>query len=263
VDIRKDIQAALAGDAKEIVLTGVQLGGWGKDFEEPQGLADLLEDLLKIEGYERLRLSSIEPWDFDPSLMGFWGDQRLCRHLHIPLQAGNDRILKAMGRPITTQQFADLLAYIRQVVPEMAITTDVITGFPGESEEDFANTKAFIEEMHFAGGHVFTFSPRPGTAAYQMKEHVPSNVAKARNAFLREVFHVSGYAYRSQFVGETMQVLWESRTNTGENRWQWSGLTDTYIRVLSESNLNLWNQISRVVLEGHHPRRNALLGRIV
>lgn len=261
-DVKGDILAALAGGAKEIVLTGVQLGGWGKDFNHPQCMVDLLGEILKIDGYARLRLSSIEPWDSELSLLDFWRDERMCRHLHIPLQSGNNRTLKAMGRPITTQKYADLVKAVRTAVPEMAITTDVITGFPGETEMDFAITKAFIEEMNFAGGHVFTFSPRPGTPAYKMKDRVPPQAAKARNAVLRDVFKVSGTTFRSQFIGKNVSVLWESCVSLGKNSWQCSGLTDTYIRVLAETDLDLWNQISNVVIVGLHPQRHALVGQI-
>ncbi len=130
-EIERDIQAALTGGAKEIVLTGVQLGGWGRDFTETKDLGGLLERVLSIHGFDRLRLSSIEPWDFNLDLLHFWSDERLCRHLHIPLQSGNDRILKAMGRPISTRKFQELIDCIREEVPEIAITTDMIAGFPG------------------------------------------------------------------------------------------------------------------------------------
>ncbi len=160
-EINRDILAALAGGAKEIVLTGVQLGGWGRDFPEPKVMADLLDNVLCISGYKRLRLSSIEPWDFELGLLHFWSDNRLCQHLHIPLQSGNDRVLRAMGRPITSSKYLALVDRIRQHLPEIAITTDMIAGFPGETQADFDITRRFIRSVAFAGGHVFTYSPRP------------------------------------------------------------------------------------------------------
>jgi threonylcarbamoyladenosine tRNA methylthiotransferase MtaB len=262
-NIRRDISAALDGGAKEIVLTGVQLGGWGKDFENSESMADLLAGILALDGFDRLRLSSIEPWDLDPSLMAFWEDERLCHHLHIPLQSGNDCTLKSMGRPINTQQYASLLDAIRKAVPDIAITTDVIAGFPGETEEDFDSTKAFIEKMAFAGGHVFTFSPRMGTPAYHMKDKVHPQVAKARNAEMRNILSITGRSYRKQFVGQTLSVLWESCHDLGAGCWGCSGLTDTYIRVLTEADLDLWNEISQVAIDDHHPRRGALVGQIM
>ena len=187
-DINKDIDTALAGGAKEVVLTGVQLGAWGRDLVQEQSLVDLLEGILIHGGFERLRLSSIEPWDFESECLEFWEDKRLCRHIHIPLQSGDDRILKAMGRPINTENYQKLVDKIRLAVPRIALTTDVIVGFPGETQEAFLNTQAFIEKIGFSGGHVFTYSPRPETAAYNMKDQTPIREAKARNSKLRRFF---------------------------------------------------------------------------
>ena len=259
-EITRDIQAALDGGAKEIVLTGVQLGGWGGDLSEPKHMMDLLEGVLTLTGFHRLRLSSIEPWDFKPDFLQFWSDDRLCRHLHIPLQSGNDRILKAMGRPITTDEFRNLIITVRKEVPDIAITTDMIAGFPGESQKDFDSTVDFVRSIGFAGGHVFTYSPRPGTAAYKMKGRLPVSVAKERNAVLREVFTQSGHDYRESFINGDIKVLWESSQKIGEENWNLSGLTDNYIRVYTTTSDDLWNQITQVHLKAHHPRRNALLG---
>jgi len=259
-EIERDIQAALMGGAKEIVLTGVQLGGWGRDFTESKDLGDLLRWILSINGYERLRLSSIEPWDFDLDLLQYWSDERLCRHLHIPLQSGNDRILQAMGRPISTKIFRELIDSIREEVPDVAITTDIIAGFPGETQEDFETTERFIRLIGFAGGHVFTYSPRPGTAANKMKGRLPLSVAKERNAILRGVFHETGYSYRDEFIGKTKKVLWESSHKNEDGTWNLSGLTENYIRVYSTASDDLWNEITPVHLVDHHSGRMALGG---
>jgi threonylcarbamoyladenosine tRNA methylthiotransferase MtaB len=256
------IQAAIAGDAKEIVLTGVQLGGWGRDLAGSTGMADLLDGVLSISGYQRLRLSSIEPWDFSPDLLQFWSDKRLCRHLHIPLQSGSAPILKAMGRPITKTAYRQLTDDIRDALQDVAITTDVIVGFPGETDQEFESTKQFIQSIRFAGGHVFTYSPRLGTAAYKMKGQVPIQIAKERNVVLRGFFEKSGRDYRERYLGRQVDVLWESSQETEEGLWNLSGLTDTYIRVYGEAGVDLWNQITPVVLESHHSRRKALIGSV-
>lgn len=262
LDIHRDVQAALDGDVKEIVLTGVQLGAWGRDFNEPQGLRDLLANILENQQIKRVRLSSIEPWEFDLSLLSLWQDERLCRHFHIPLQSGSESILKKMGRPISVADYLGLIDKIRAMIPDVAITTDVIAGFPGERDADFAATKAIIEAVAFAGGHVFTFSPRPGTAANLMEDRVPPQVAKARNAILRNVFKQTGHAYREGFIGKSMFVLWESGDHNTDGLWQLSGLTDNYIRVYAMANANLWNAVTSVTLNAHHPIRSALLGFI-
>ena len=261
--IRQDIQAAVAGDAKEIVLTGVQLGGWGKDLTETKSLGDLLSAILEMEGFQRLRLSSIEPWDFDPAILALWQDRRLCRHLHIPLQSGNNRILKAMGRPISTSDYAELIAAIRQVIPDIAITTDVIAGFPGETDVDFNATKSFVRSMGFSGGHVFSYSPRPGTAAFNLKPRVPVQTVKDRNAELRRVFKETGLLYRERFIGSQIPVLWESSVEIEGGQLRWSGLTDNYIRVHATAGEDLWNHLSMVKLESHYHQRNALFGTII
>jgi len=259
-EISRDIQAAIAGGAREIVLTGVQLGGWGHNLLGSKGMADLLEDVLSISGYDRLRLSSIEPWDFSPALLKFWSDERLCRHLHIPLQSGSDLILKKMGRPITALAYHRLIDGIRETLPEIAITTDVITGFPGETQEDFELTRQFIENIGFAGGHVFTYSPRPETAAFKMKGRVPVSAAKERNAILRVVTSESGRVYRERFIDRHKKVLWESSRKNEDGTWELSGLTDNYIRVYANVKDDLWNQITNVHLAAHHDGRNALIG---
>jgi threonylcarbamoyladenosine tRNA methylthiotransferase MtaB len=154
--ILADINAALAGGAQEIVLTGVHLGSWGQDFETPQKIRDLIETILAEAPVIRLRLSSLEPWDLEADFFSLWQDQRLARHLHLPLQSGSAATLRRMARKTTPEDFARLVAAAREHIPEVAITTDVIAGFPGESEAEFAESLEFVRQMNFAGGHVFT-----------------------------------------------------------------------------------------------------------
>ena len=262
-EVRRDIAAALDGGAKEVVLTGVELGAWGKDLASDLTLFDLIEGVLEEPSLRRLRLSSIEPWDFEPRMLALWQDERLCHHLHIPLQAGNDRVLHAMSRPITVSGYAELLAEIRKAIPDVALTTDVIAGFPGETEAEFQATRDFIRQTAFAGGHVFTYSPRPGTAAYKMKERVAPSLAKARNAALRQAFHTLGEAYQAQFVGKTLSVLWEASDLAADGEWRLSGLSGNYVRVYTVSPSDLWNQISRVEITGQNAKRGGLNGRIL
>jgi threonylcarbamoyladenosine tRNA methylthiotransferase MtaB len=260
--VQTDIRAAIAGGTKEVVLTGVELGAWGKDLVPAMGLGDLIEAVLQNSDLRRLRLSSIEPWDFDPQMLSLWQDESLCHHLHIPLQSGDDRVLRAMGRAMKSAGYALLIATIRKALPDVAITADVIAGFPGETDAEFAATKDFIRQMGFAGGHVFTYSPRPGTAAYKMEDQVERNVAKARNAELRQVFHELGRDYQKQFIGESLSVLWETHTETPPGTWQLSGLTGNYLRVYAPSNQPLWNRISQVRITGEHQKRGGLKGSI-
>jgi threonylcarbamoyladenosine tRNA methylthiotransferase MtaB len=247
-DVLADIHSALAGSTQEVVLTGVHLGSWGQDFGEH--LRTLVQVILDETDTPRLRLSSLEPWDLDESFFSLWQNPRLLPHLHLPLQSGSASTLKRMLRKTTPQSFRDLVAAARAVMPGVAITTDVIAGFPGETDEEFAETLAFVRKMEFAGGHVFTYSSRPGTPAARMKNHVPTNVKKARNAQLRAAFSEMGETYRRQFIGQRQQVLWESVTELGEWGWQMEGLTGNYIRVTAYAPSPRWNMVDKVKLTG-------------
>jgi threonylcarbamoyladenosine tRNA methylthiotransferase MtaB len=258
--ILADVQAALDGDCQEIVLTGVHLGSWGQDFSPPSQLSHLVEAILQHSDAPRLRLSSLEPWDLDADFFRLWENPRLCRHLHLPLQSGCAATLRRMARKTTPGSFAALLAAVRSIVPEMAITTDVIVGFPGESEDDFAESMEFISQMGFARGHVFTYSARPGTAAARMPDQVPHAVRKERNAFARELLARSARLYQGGFLGRVLPVLWESATAFGPDGWQLCGLTDNYLRVSTQAPRHCWNRITPVQLVGIH--EETLIGKL-
>jgi threonylcarbamoyladenosine tRNA methylthiotransferase MtaB len=247
-DILTDVQSALEGGTKEIVLTGVHLGSWGLDFPTPQRLVDLVSTLLAQTSVPRLRLSSLEPWDLDANFFSLWRDERLCRHLHLPLQSGSDAVLKRMLRKTTPSSFAALVQSARAVIPGVAITTDIIAGFPGETEAEFSETLEFVKSMNFAGGHVFTYSARPGTPAAHMNTQVRHKVRKERNAALRAVLKESAHTYWSHFIGHTLPVLWEASSTLNETGWTLEGLTDNYIRVTAVAPEAKWNQIDEVQL---------------
>ena len=244
-----DIQAALKGGTKEIVLTGVQLGSWGYDLKIPHGLSDLVSELLDQASIPRLRLSSLEPWDLEADFFHRWSDPHLCRHLHLPLQSGSTSVLKRMARKTSPEDFAALVASARSVIPEVAITTDLITGFPGETDAEFAETMDFVKAMGFSGGHVFPYSARPSTPAARMKEPVRSELAKKRAATLRSVLAESATTYRRKFIGRTMPVLWEARVTPTDTGWQLEGLTDNYIRVVASAPVPMCNQLDMVHLK--------------
>ncbi len=261
-EIVRDIRTAQRGaeGAQEIVLTGVHLGSWGQDFEHGMHLHQLVRAILDETDVPRLRLSSLEPWDLNSEFFNLWQDKRVCRHLHLPLQSGCGTTLRRMARKTTPDSFAKLVQEARAAVPGMAITTDVITGFPGESDEEFEQSLAFIRQLQFAGGHAFTYSARPGTAAARMPGQVPVAVRKERNARVREVFSLGALDYQSRFVGQVLPVLWESATGLGPEGWHLSGLTDNYLRVNVLGPRQMWNQITPVRLTG--VRGEALSGMI-
>jgi threonylcarbamoyladenosine tRNA methylthiotransferase MtaB len=257
-EVLADIQAA--DQAKEVVLTGVHLGSWGQDFDEPSHLKDLVAAILSETNIPRVRLSSLEPWDLDKSFFELWKNPRLCRHLHLPLQSGCAGTLRRMSRKTTPETFAALVAAARQAIPEVAITTDVISGFPGETEQEFEESLDFVREIGFAGGHVFTYSPRPGTAAARLPQQVPNSLRKERNARLRSILHESAKRYQSRFIGRVMPVLWESASAYDAQGWEMSGLTGNYLRVRASTPRHMWNQITPVILSEAYS--DGLIGKI-
>jgi threonylcarbamoyladenosine tRNA methylthiotransferase MtaB len=243
-DIIADIKSALAGGTNEIVLTGVHLGSWGA--ERDLHLRELIHAVLQDTDTPRLRLSSLEPWDLDEPFFDLWENPRLMPHLHLPLQSGSAVTLRRMARRITPESFRKLIQSARERIRDVAITTDLIAGFPGESEQEFDESLAFIRAQQFAGGHVFTFSPRPGTAAASFPKQIPHVLRKQRNHILYEALAESAAIYRKRFLGRTLQVLWESASSRGENGWEVYGLTENSLRVVSKMASPRWNEIDQV-----------------
>jgi threonylcarbamoyladenosine tRNA methylthiotransferase MtaB len=258
-DVVGDVQSALQGGTREVVLTGVHLGSWGQEWGGH--LRDLVRSILGDTDIQRLRLSSLEPWDLDDRFFELWEDQRLCQHLHLPLQSGCGATLRRMARKTRPASYRELVFAARQVMPEVAITTDVIAGFPGETETEFAKSLEFVREMGFAGGHAFTYSPRPGTAAAGMPGQVSLPVRKQRNAAYRQVFEEEANAYRQGFIGKETPVLWESKTQLDGRGWQVEGYSGNYLRVVSSAPEPLWNRISIVRLQAQESGK--LTGRIL
>jgi threonylcarbamoyladenosine tRNA methylthiotransferase MtaB len=242
-----DVQAAVSGGTQEIVLTGVHLGSWGQDLN--LRLRDLLRLILHETDVPRVRLSSVEPWDLAADFFEMWSDRRLCNHFHLPLQSGCRSTLTRMARKTTPGSFRALITAARQAVPEAAITTDVIAGFPGETEAEFQESLEFVKEMEFAGGHVFTYSAMPDTAASRMRDPVPLELSRLRSRRYREVFGQAARAFQLQQLGKTRPVLWESTGENSDGTFQLSGLTDNYLRVRTSAPESRWNEIDRVLLQ--------------
>ncbi len=240
------VQAAVEAGAQEIVLTGVSLGAYGQDLGLRSGLARLVEAILQETPLPRLRLSSVEPWDVDEPLLQLLSEPRFCPQLHLPLQAGCDTTLQRMGRRTTTSDFAHLVERARAIAPDVAITTDLITGFPGETDEAFAQTVNFVEAMAFARLHVFPYSEREGTPAARLPGRVPVAVRRARAARLRALGAAMAATYRARFIGRELSVLWERQTAARV----WRGLSGNYLEIVSESPHPLHNRISRVRITG-------------
>ncbi len=229
-----EVQALVAQGYNEIVLTGVQISAYRAS------LRDLVAAILAETNTPRLRLTSIAPWDLDETLLDLFHDPRLCRHLHLSLQAGCDAVLRRMRRPYTTAQFAQAVELARAKIPEVGITTDVIVGFPGETETEFAESAAFVERMQFARVHVFPFSPRAGTVAATLPAQVAPAIKEARARTMQVVADASQRAFAQTLIGRVVHVLWETQT-----AGMWSGYTDNYVRVEAASGNDLRNRFTR------------------
>ena len=241
-----EINAAVAGDVQEAVLTGVQLTSYGKDLDGRNNLKQLIQRILQQTNLPRLRLSSLEPWNIPKNFFSLWKDSRLCRQIHIPLQSGSASVLRRMARPIEPVNFAKLLETARERVPDISVTTDIIAGFPGETEAEFTENLEFIQAMRFADAHVFTYSPRPQTAALRLPDHVPSKVARERSRMIRETVAKSKTEYAQHFIDKELVALWETAKKLDKSGWEVSGLTDNYLRINSIVARNMLNTLSTV-----------------
>jgi threonylcarbamoyladenosine tRNA methylthiotransferase MtaB len=252
------VQRKVRAGFQEIVLTGIHLGDYHPAGDEKQDLGDLIAALLRETEIKRIRVSSLEPEDFRLEWLELWQDPRMCRHFHLPMQSGSDAILRRMARRYNSARYREIITTAQRLIPGVAISTDIITGFPGESDEDFALTYALASELHFAKMHVFRFSPRQGTPAARMKGQIKDEVKKARSERLLSLNENNARRFRQQFLGETVEVLIE-----GQKHGRWEGLTDNYLRVeLAEMPAQDWqNTIVRARLEGL--AEDGILGTLV
>ena len=250
IDIVREIQQAAAAGYQEAVLTGVHLGSYGHDLKQHDGLMALVTAVLADTDIPRLRLSSLEPWDLAPEFFALWDNARLCRHLHLPLQSGCDRTLKRMARRTSQASFRALVSAARAHIDDLAISTDVIAGFPGETDAEFEDSLSFIREMEFMKLHVFRYSSRPGTAAARMPNHISDDVKKARSARLLALSDEGAQRFFRRFEGQTLSVLWEQVTGATESGFANRGLTDNYVRVDMTAPDVLTNTITPVVVRG-------------
>jgi threonylcarbamoyladenosine tRNA methylthiotransferase MtaB len=232
VSVCRGVERLTSAGCREIVLTGIHLGAYGVDRGAPDGLGKLLEMLLPRFPRTRIRLSSLEPMEVSDrilALMETW--PHFCDHLHLPLQSGHDDLLKAMNRPYNTAQFRAVAEKARTIVPDIAITTDCIVGFPGETEDHFRMYLDFVREMAFSRLHVFAFSPRKGAGAAVMERQIPNQVKQARSRALIELGQDMARAYGERFIGRTLPVLVE-RPRGPE---MWEGHTSNYLTVRFQS----------------------------
>ena len=222
-DVLSELRALAKFGHKEIVLTGIRLGSYEADGAR---LPELIRAAREVDGVERIRLSSVEAWEIDDALLEAIDSPKVCRHLHVPLQSGDDEVLRRMNRPYTTEQFEQLVARVRARIPGIGITTDVIVDFPGESEEAFTKTCAMVERIGFSRLHVFRYSPRERTSAATMPDQIDSKTKKKRSEILMELGRLSMRRFAESFVGRTLRVLVERAKNK-----ILTGYADNYVEV--------------------------------
>ena len=243
----KQIETLVREGHREVVLTGTQLGSYGFDIPGAS-LTALLTRILEETDLPRLRVSSIQPQELNENLLSLWNNSRLCPHFHIPLQSGSEKILQQMRRKYTPQRYKQSVAKVRDLVPNAAITTDVIIGFPGETDDLFEESRLLCEETSFANLHVFPYSSRPGTSAAYFAGAISNEAKRVRMKVMLDLARKQAQQYRYSILGTTRPVLWEKMVE--ENGSQiWSGLTDSYIRVATKNDLPLRNQITPILLE--------------
>ena len=225
--IIKEIKQIANEGIKEVVITGIHIASYGNDFKKDYKLIDLLEEINKIDGIERIRLGSIEPLliteEFVQRLVKL---EKICEQFHLSLQSGCDETLKRMNRRYTTQQFEEIVKRLRKAYDNVNLTTDIIVGFPGETEEEFAKTYKFLEKIKFYKMHIFKYSPRKGTRAEQMPQQIEPQLKEERSKKLIELSDKNEKEYNSEYVGKRVEVLWEEQKNE-----IYKGHTKNYVLV--------------------------------
>ena len=240
--ILSEIRKIAKEGIKEVVITGIHIASYGKDFKQEYRLIDLLEEMNEIEGIERIRLGSIEPLliieEFVNRLEKL---SKICHQFHLSLQSGCDETLNRMNRRYTTEQFKEITKLLRKTFEDAILTTDIIVGFPGESEEEFEKTYEFLKEIKFYKMHVFKYSPRKGTKAAVMPNQIDGNKKEERSRKLIELSNENEKAYNEQYVGKEVEVLFEEEKNG-----MWQGHTKNYILAHYKTEKNLENKMIKL-----------------
>ena len=245
-DVLGEVDGLVANGYREIVLSGINLGRWGRELTPRMNFAAMLRAILQQTAIEKLRISSVEPMDWTNEVIELVASSpRIAKHAHVPLQSGSDRILRKMHRKYRPWHYADRIERIRRAMPDAAIGADVMVGFPGETGHDFEQTRALIERLPFTYLHVFTYSSRPGTPSAEMTEQVPVQVARERNRVLRELAAQKKRAFMQSFIGREVEAI----TLTHFDGESTEALTDNYLKLLVCGEHNS-NKLVRLLVTG-------------
>ena len=234
-----EVKALVGAGYREVVISGINLGRWGRDFDTPLRFETVVREILSQTNVEKLRISSVEPMDWSDELIRMMAlSARIAKHAHVPMQSGSDRVLRAMHRKYRPWHYREKLEKIRAAMPTGAIGADVMAGFPGESDAEFEETRRMIEELPLTYLHVFTYSSRPGTPASDLPGQVPVQIARERNRILRELAAEKKLAFMQAFVGKTVEAI-TLNVFDGEST---EALTDNYLklRLQGKHSANQW-----------------------
>ncbi|HZJ82583.1 MAG TPA: tRNA (N(6)-L-threonylcarbamoyladenosine(37)-C(2))-methylthiotransferase MtaB [Clostridia bacterium] len=258
-DVLKQVKKLVGQGFQEFVLTGIHVASYGKDLEGVD-LLTLIQHIARIEGVKRIRLGSLEPTLLTEEFVVAIGDiPKVCRHYHLSLQSGNDSTLKRMNRRYTSSEYGEIVNRLRKHIPDVAITTDIMVGFPGETEEEFQGTMDFVSSIGFSRIHVFKYSPREGTPAATYRDQVSGDLKETRSKELIDLGHKMESSYLKSFIGKKMNVLLEEESRDGHDWYE--GYSDHYIRVIAQGDNNLIGQIITVLIE--EQLNNKLKGTII
>ncbi|TQV71571.1 tRNA (N(6)-L-threonylcarbamoyladenosine(37)-C(2))-methylthiotransferase MtaB [Aliikangiella marina] len=232
-DLVAEINRLHADGIQEIVLTGVHVGGYGSDIET--SLYDLVVDILDKTAIPRIRFASVEPWDLPEGFFELFKDKRLMPHMHLPIQSGSNKILRKMSRRCKSETFSELVAKARSVVPEFNVTTDIIVGFPGEDEDDFALSEKIVEALEFGHVHIFAYSNRAGTKAARLPGQLDNQTKKERSQKLHQLAAEAKFKSMHKMIGQQQRILWEGKgQKTEEGKYRFYGHTENYHKVAIE-----------------------------
>jgi threonylcarbamoyladenosine tRNA methylthiotransferase MtaB len=240
--VMEEVRELAKNGFKEIILSGIHTASYGIDLEGKVNLVSLLEDIDKVEGIERIRIGSIDPTFFTEGVIErIVKLKKLCPHFHLSLQSGCDETLKRMNRQYTTKDYREVVEDLRKHIPDVSITTDIIVGFPGETDEEFNKTYEFLRDIKLTKMHIFKFSPRKGTRAAEMKAQIDGDTKEQRSSKLIVLSSLNEAEFMQKFVGRTMDVLYEHLNDKETNKYE--GYTQNYVKVITEYNRDVEGQI--------------------
>ena len=262
-DIVTEVNTLYSEGIKEVVLTGVHVGGYGSDHGT--SLSDLVTALLQETDIPRIRFASVEPWDLPEVFFSLFDNKRLMPHMHLPLQSGADSVLRRMSRRCKTKDFSDLVKQARHYIPDFNVTSDIIVGFPGETEDEWQQTLATVESIGFGHLHIFSYSPREGTKAAGLANPVPESVKKERSIQMHQLAAELKQEMLNEQLGKSVDVLWESQKVGSDGLLRYSGYTPNFMRVetISLNNVLLESKITSTLLTDISTNQQILQGKLL